>query len=68
MRKTVFATLAALLLMAAALPLAACDDKGPGQQVGEKIDQGARKLRDAVDPPKGPGEQVGRAVDRAANP
>jgi hypothetical protein len=47
------------------LPLTACDQKGPAERTGEKIDQGGQKLRDAVDPPKGPAEQLGRSVDRA---
>lgn len=68
MRKTATVALLSLVLGAAVLPLAACDQKGPAEQTGQKIDQGAQKLRDAVDPPKGPGEQVGRSVDRATNP
>jgi len=65
MRKTALAAFAALVLGAAVLPLAACDQKGPAERAGEKIDQGTQKLRDAVDPPKGPAEQIGRSIDRA---
>ena len=65
MRKTALAALASVVLGAAVLPLAACDDKGPAEKTGEKIDNAGQKARDAVDPPKGPAEKVGRAVDRA---
>ena len=65
MHKTAHVAFAGLILGAAVLPLAACDQKGPAERAGEKIDQGAQKLRDAVDPPKGPGEQIGRSIDRA---
>ena len=67
MRKTVQAAFAAFALGANLLPLAACDQKGPAERTGEKLDQGGQRLRDAIDPPKGPAEQAGRAIDRATN-
>lgn len=57
-----------LILMAIALPvmgtLAACDDKGPAEKAGEKIDNAAQSMKDAIDPP-GPAEDVGRSIDDA---
>jgi hypothetical protein len=64
MRTTPRLAVAALLL---ALPLAACDDDGPGERLGERADRAAEEVRDAVDPPRGPAERAGRAVDRAVD-
>lgn len=59
-----------LILMAVALPvmgaLAACDDKGPAEKAGEKIDNAAQSMKDAIDPP-GPAEDAGRKIDKAFN-
>ncbi len=65
MHKNLHAALIAFALGATLLPLSACDQKGPAERTGEKIDQGGQNLRDAIDPPKGPAEQLGRSVDRA---
>ncbi len=55
-----------LILMAIALPvmgaLAACDDKGPSEKAGEKIDNAAQSMKDTIDPP-GPAEKAGRTID-----
>lgn len=55
-----------LILMAIALPvmgaLAACDDKGPAEKAGEKIDNAAQSMKDTIDPP-GPAEDAGRKID-----
>lgn len=48
------------------LPLVACDD-GPAENVGERVDRAAERVRDAVDPPSGPLERAGRAIDRATD-
>jgi len=36
-------------IVVAALLLAACPDKGPAEKAGEKIDNAAREMHDAVD-------------------
>jgi hypothetical protein len=42
--------LAAAFLLAATAPmLAACDDKGPAEKVGERLDEGARDTKRAVE-------------------
>ena len=47
---------------------AGCDsEKGPAEKAGEKVDQAAQNVKDAVSPP-GPGEKAGRAADKALNP
>ncbi len=55
-----------LFFVAAAItPLfftAACDNKGPAEKTGEKIDDATQSVKDAIDPP-GPIEKAGRAVD-----
>lgn len=47
------------------LGLAACERKGPAQKAGEKIDNAAQQVKDAVTP-AGPAEKAGRKVDNAA--
>ncbi|MDE1174700.1 MAG: hypothetical protein PW790_13685 [Parvibaculaceae bacterium] len=58
MRKLLIAAMA----VAPLLFVAACDDKGPAEKTGEKIDNAAQSVKDAIDPP-GPAEKAGRAVD-----
>ena len=58
----VFCALAATLGFATA----GCEKKGPAERAGEKIDNVADKIDDAVDP-KGPVEKLGRKVDRAVD-
>jgi len=50
-----------------ALPLVACDEPGPAERAGRRIDNAAERARDAIDPPNGPAERAGRAIDRATN-
>ncbi len=64
MRSMSRAALAAMLL---ALPLVACDDSGPAERAGERVDRTLERARDAVDPPRGPVERAGRAIDRATD-
>lgn len=45
-------------------PMAGCREKGPAEKAGEKVDEAAEKLKDAVDP-KGPAEKLGEKVDEA---
>ena len=56
----------AAFLMLGALPLAACDNKGPAEKAGQQVDKAAQKVEDAINPP-GPVEKAGRAVDNAVN-
>lgn len=55
---------AAVIVVAAALTLTGCPEKGPGQKVGEKIDAAKDKVSDTLDP-KGPVEKAGRSIDKA---
>jgi hypothetical protein len=48
----------------AAAGLSACENKGPVEKAGEKIDNALEKAKDAVDP-KGPAEKAGEKVDKA---
>lgn len=64
LRKTMIG-LAVFLPLAGAL--AACDDKGPAEKTGEKIDNAGQSMKDAIDPP-GPGEKAGRKIDDALTP
>ncbi len=47
--------------------LAACDEKGPAEELGEKIDDAGQSMKDAIDPP-GPVEKAGRSIDDALTP
>ncbi|HEX7776273.1 MAG TPA: hypothetical protein VF449_07075 [Parvibaculum sp.] len=62
LRKTIIGTLIVLPLMGAAL--AGCDDKGPAEKAGEKLDDAGQSVKDAVNPP-GPAEKAGRDIDKA---
>ncbi|MFT3992496.1 MAG: hypothetical protein QM680_13930 [Luteolibacter sp.] len=44
--------------------LSSCKEKGPAESTGEKIDNAAEEIKDAVHP-KGPAEKAGEKVDRA---
>jgi len=57
----------ALALVAAGGFLVGCEEKGPAERAGEKVDRGVQKAKDAVDP-AGPAEKAGRSVDRTVNP
>lgn len=43
-----------------------CDSQGPAERAGERIDNAAENVKDAVDP-RGPAEKAGAAVDNAAD-
>ncbi len=60
--KTTFIITACLLPLFA--PLTSCREKGPGEKMGEKIDNAAEDIKDAVDP-KGPMEKAGEKIDNA---
>jgi hypothetical protein len=57
-----YLTLAAAGLLA--LGLAACQQQGPAEQAGQKIDNLGQKASDALNPPQGPAQSVGRKIDR----
>ncbi len=52
----------AVVFLAPALALAACDDDGPAEQAGEAIDDAAKRAGDAVNDAA---DDVKRAGDRA---
>lgn len=60
---TSVAALAAALLIGAPV-WTGCHEKGPAEKAGEKVDETADEMKDAVNP-KGPAEKAGEKVDRA---
>lgn len=56
--------LMSVAILSAIAPLTSCREKGPGEKVGESIDNAAEKMKDAVEP-KGPVEKAGEKVDKA---
>ncbi|MCE9649667.1 MAG: hypothetical protein K8R18_08605 [Parvibaculum sp.] len=61
LRKAMIGIALTLPLMGA---LAACDDKGPAEKAGEKLDNAADEMKDAVNP-QGPAEKTGEKIDNA---
>ena len=59
--KTLLTSLAIVLLM---LGLNACEQEGPAERAGEKVDAAAERAKEALDP-KGPAERAGEKVDKA---
>ena len=62
-RLTVMVAVIVLSLM-----LAGCQEKGPAQEAGEKIDEAVEDTKEAVEGavnPKGPAEKAGEEVDEA---
>jgi hypothetical protein len=59
--KTLLTSLAITLLM---LGLSACEQEGPAERAGEKVDAAAERAKEAVDP-KGPAERAGEEADEA---
>lgn len=55
-----------LTLLVASFAMAGCQQEGPAERAGKGVDNAARDLKDAVNPP-GPMEKAGRAVDDAIN-
>ncbi len=60
------ALLLSLCLIPFIAPLTSCERKGPAETTGEKIDNAAEEIKDAVEP-KGPVEKAGEKVDDALN-
>ena len=56
--------LASLLLLPFVATITSCREKGPGEKFGEKMDDAAEDVKDAVNP-KGPGEKAGEKIDKA---
>ncbi len=46
--------------------LSGCEQRGPAQRMGEKLDSAKESVQDTVNP-KGPVEKSGREVDKALN-
>ena len=44
--------------------LVGCEEKGPAERAGEKVDRTLDKIEDKLDP-KGPAEKAGEKIDRA---
>lgn len=57
--KTLLISLAMILLM---LGLSACEQEGPAERAGEKVDAAAERAKEAVDP-QGPAERAGEKAD-----
>lgn len=56
-----------LIISACIVPILAfssCREKGPAEEMGEKIDKAGENIKDAVDP-KGPVEKAGEKIDNA---
>ena len=56
-----------LMTIAMLFPLAmlvGCDEPGPAEKVGAKIDESVESVKDAVDP-AGPAEEAGEEIDEA---
>ncbi len=61
MIKKIFLIIAACVL---ACGLTACEKKGPAEKVGEKVDNAATAVKDAITQP-GPAQKAGRKMDQA---
>jgi hypothetical protein len=66
MKTSTIVPMALAVLFAATIGLAGCREKGPGEQVGEAMDDFKDDVADTFDP-KGPLEKAGRAIDRATD-
>lgn len=52
------------LVLGSVVTLAGCEEKGPAEKAGEKVDQAAKDTKNALDP-RGPMEKAGGKVDQA---
>jgi predicted small lipoprotein YifL len=59
--KTLLISLTMILLT---LGLSACEQEGPAERTGEKVDAAAERAKEAVDP-QGPAERAGEKADEA---
>lgn len=60
---TSFKTLA--LSLTAAFALCGCPEQGPAEKAGEKIDEAAESVEEALTPDEGPMEKAGKKLDEA---
>lgn len=51
-------------VLAGVLMFSGCEEKGPAEKAGEKLDKAADNAADALNP-KGPAEKLGEKVDKA---
>lgn len=69
MRKnTAYRFLAFPFVLGGLLPLVGCQEEGPAERAGERVDKAARDVRDTINPPSGPAEAAGRKIDDATRP
>lgn len=59
--KILLTSLAIILLT---LGLSACEQEGPTERAGEKVDEAAERAKEPVDP-QGPAERAGEKADEA---
>jgi hypothetical protein len=59
--KTFLTSLAMILLT---LGLSACEQEGPAERAGERVDEAAERAKEAVEP-QGPAERAGEKADEA---
>jgi hypothetical protein len=59
--KILLTSLAIILLT---LGLSACEQEGPAERAGEKVDEAAERAKESVDP-QGPAERAGEKADEA---
>ena len=59
--KTLLQSCAVITCFSGAIFLSSCEEKGPAERAGEKLDEAAKDLEDAKD-----AEDVGEALDKLA--
>ncbi|HLW05647.1 MAG TPA: hypothetical protein VKY38_08735 [Azoarcus sp.] len=65
MRKQV-RRLLTLMVVPLALLVVGCDEPGPAEQAGEKLDEAAESIKDTIEP-DGPAEKAGEEIDEAVD-
>lgn len=65
MPKSLFGLAGAAAGLLLVLVAAGCQQQGPAERAGTKIDNAAQNASDALNPPQGPAQSVGRKIDRA---
>jgi tRNA A37 threonylcarbamoyltransferase TsaD len=66
LRRATAVVLVSMLVSGGVLCFTGCEQKGPVERAGEKIDRAVEDMKDKIDPPS-PAEKVGRAIDRAVD-
>lgn len=69
MKYSVKSLSATLFITAALFVFVGCQEKGPGEKAGEKLDTAVENIKDGENPLKetGVGEKAGEAVDKAVS-